>query len=145
MFLGHPLLRNTLSEYFSPIFKNGNLNKDLDPNSQILVTNGALGSLNSALANLVGPGDEVLMFQPYYTQYVNQIEFAGASIKTAPMFITEDQEWDFDWQGFEDAITEKTKVVMLTNPHNPSGRMMNREEIAKISAILDKHPHNPSG
>ena len=97
MFFGHPTLRQALSECFSPMMKNGNGNRDIDPNSQILVNNGALGSLYSAIMNLVGPGDEVLMFEPYYTQYVNQIEFAGATIKTAPMHITEEGSWDFDW------------------------------------------------
>lgn len=140
MFTGHPLLRNALCEHFSPILKNGN-GGDLNPNSQILVTNGALGSLYSAIMNLVGPGDEVLMFEPYYTQYVNHIEFAGASIKTAPMHITKENKWDFDWQAFEDSITDKTKLVVLTNPHNPSGKLFTRDEIAKMTAILDKHPH----
>ena len=72
---------------------NGNQGKPLCPNSQILVTNGAIGSLYSAIMNMVGPGDEVLMFEPYYSQYVNHIEFAGGSIKTSPMFVDEAGEW----------------------------------------------------
>ena len=120
---------------------NGNGNRDLDPNSQILVTNGALGSLYSAVMNLVGPGDEVLMFEPYYTQYVNHIEFAGASIKTAPMHTNDQGRWEFDWQAFEDAISDKTKLVLMTNPHNPSGKLWTQSEIAKMTSILDKHPH----
>ena len=78
MFLGHPLLRDKIAEHFSPLLANGNKGKTLCPNTQILVTNGAIGALSSAIMNLVGPGDEVLMFEPYYSQYVNHIEFAGA-------------------------------------------------------------------
>ena len=91
--------------------------------------------------NLVGPGDEVLMFEPYYTQYVNHIEFAGASIKTAPMHTNDQGRWEFDWQAFEDAISDKTKLVLMTNPHNPSGKLWTQSEIAKMTSILDKHPH----
>ena len=82
MFLGHPLLREKISEFYSPLLANGNNGKELCPNSQILITNGAMGALYSIIMNLTGPGDEVLMFEPYFSTYVNQIEFAGASIKT---------------------------------------------------------------
>ena len=69
------------------------------------MTNGALGSLNSAIMNLVGPGDIVHMFEPYYSQYVNHIEFAGASIKTSPMYTDEEGAWQFDFDHFERTIT----------------------------------------
>lgn len=81
MFAGHPLLRESISKNFSQFYKGRNL----DPNSEILVTNGAIGSIFAVIMNLVQEGDEVLMFEPYYTQYVNHIEFAGAKIVTAPM------------------------------------------------------------
>ena len=77
------------------------------------------------------------MFEPYYTQYVNHIEFAGAGIKTVPMTTTAEGKWTFDFESFEKAITDKTKLVLLTNPHNPSGKMFTLDEIAKISSILD--------
>jgi aspartate/methionine/tyrosine aminotransferase len=74
--------------------------------------------------NLVGPKDEVLMFEPYYTQYVNHIEFAGAKIVTAPMVVSPSTgEWLFNIRAFENSITKNTKLVLLTNPHNPSGKM----------------------
>ena len=81
------------------------------------------------------------MFEPYYTQYVNHIEFAGAKIVTAPMVTNHSGEWLFDLKAFENSITEKTKLVILTNPHNPSGKMFTEQEIKQISEILDRHPH----
>ena len=92
-------------------------------NTEVLVTNGAIGSIFATIMNLVSEGDEVLMFEPYYTQYVNHIEFAGAKIVTAPMVTNHSGEWLFDLKAFENSITEKTKLVILTNPHNPSGKM----------------------
>ena len=91
--------------------------------------------------NLVGPGDEVLMFEPYYTQYVNHIEFAGAKIVTAPMVVSPiTGEWLFNFKAFENSITKKTKLVLITNPHNPSGKIFTEQEIKQLSEILDKHP-----
>jgi aspartate/methionine/tyrosine aminotransferase len=123
------------------MFHNGNGGKPLCQNTQMFVTNGAIGGLFSTVMNFVGPGDEVLMFEPYYSQYVNHIEFAGATIKTAPMHVDEQGSWQFDWQKFEQSITAKTKLVQITNPHNPSGKMFSQEEIKTLTEILDRHPH----
>ena len=78
--------------------------------------------------NFVGPGDEVLMFEPFYSQYVNHIEFAGAKIVTAPMTTNQEGEWHFDFETFENSISSNTKVVLLTNPHNPCGKMFSESE-----------------
>lgn len=135
-FPGHPLLREQIAKHFSPMYKNRNL----DPNQNVLVTNGAIGSIFAIIMNLVQQGDEVLMFEPFYTQYVNHVEFSGATPVTAPMFTNQDGVWSFDFDHFEKLITEKTKLVMITNPHNPSGKMFTEAEIERLSKILDKHP-----
>jgi aspartate/methionine/tyrosine aminotransferase len=90
--------------------------------------------------NLVGPSDEVMMFEPFYTQYTNHIEFAGASIVPIPMVTSPNHEWCFDFKKFAESITPKTKLVVLTNPHNPSGKMFTEHEIKHVSEILDRHP-----
>lgn len=106
-----------------------------------MVTNGAIGALYSVIMNFAGPGDEVLIFEPYYSQYINHIEFAGAKIVTAPMNTDESGEWSFDFKAFENAITPNTKVVLLTNPHNPCGKMFSEPEIKLLSEILDRNSH----
>ena len=105
------------------------------------MTNGAIGALYSAIMNFVGSDDEVLMFEPYYSQYINHIEFAGAKIVTAPMTTNEEGEWFFDFVAFENSITKKTKIVLLTNPHNPCGKMFSEADVKKMTEILDRHPH----
>ena len=80
---GHPLLREKIAKNFSPLFNN----RKIDPFTDVLVTTGACGALYSILMNFAGPGDEVLMFEPYFTIYVTQVEFSGAKLVTAPMFI----------------------------------------------------------
>jgi N-succinyldiaminopimelate aminotransferase len=127
MYSGHPLLREKLSSFYSPFFSSLT-SKSIDPNTEILVTNGACEALFCAVHHLAQPGDEVLMFEPYYTSYVNHIEFAGAKIKTAPM-ILKDGNWTYDLDAFEKSITKNTKVVMITNPHNPTGKLFTLEEL----------------
>lgn len=93
------------------------------------MTVGAIGSIFSVLLNFAGPGDEVLLFEPYFTIYVNNIDFSGAKIVTAPMNINEKGEWYFDFEIFESKINERTKVVLITNPHNPTGKIFTESEV----------------
>ena len=111
----------------------------LNPHTEVLVTNGACEALYSSLHHLVAEGDEVVFFEPYYTQYVNYAEFAGATVKTAPLRLV-DGAWQYDFDALERTITSKTKVMMITNPHNPTGKLFTRGELEKLTAILDKHP-----
>jgi aspartate/methionine/tyrosine aminotransferase len=67
------------------------------------------------------------------------VEFAGAKLKTVP-FKIESDKWEYDFDAFERAITPKTKVVMITNPHNPTGKIFNKSELEKLTRILEKHP-----
>lgn len=101
LFQGHPLLREKLSEFFSPTFKQGLNGRVIDPNREILVTNGASEAIFCAVHNLVEKGDEVIMFEPYYTTYVSSIEFGGAQIKTAPFLLDKQGNWGYDLDALE--------------------------------------------
>jgi aspartate/methionine/tyrosine aminotransferase len=139
LFLGHPLLREKLSEFFSPKFKEAKNNQTLNPHTEILVTNGACEALYSTMHHIVEQGDEVIFFEPYYTQYVNYAEFAGASVKTAPLRLV-NGKWEYDFDTLERMITPKTKAMMITNPHNPTGKLFTREELMRLTEIVEKHP-----
>jgi len=89
---------------------------------------------------MVNKGDHVHMFEPYYTQYINHIEFAGADCVTSPMYTNDKGEWFFDFDHFEKSLDENSKLLIITNPHNPSGKIFTEDEIARLSAILDKWP-----
>jgi aspartate/methionine/tyrosine aminotransferase len=121
------------------MFKPAKNNQVLNPNNEILVTTGACEGLFAALHHLVEHGDEVLTFEPYYTSYVNYVEYAGAKLKTVP-FKVSGGKWEYDFDAFERAITPKTKVVMLINPHNPTGKIFTRSELEKLTLIIEKHP-----
>ena len=133
---GHMLLRSEICKWWSPHF-NG---RTLDPNSNVLITNGAIGAIYAVINNLVSEGDSVHMFEPYYTQYINQIEFSGASAVTSPMYTNDKGEWFFDFDHFEKSLDANSNLLIITNPHNPSGKLFTKEEIARLSAILEKWP-----
>lgn len=63
------------------------------------------------------------MFEPYYTSYVNYIEFGGAKIKTAPFHLSKEGEWTYDFDALEKMISPQTKAMIITNPHNPTGKI----------------------
>lgn len=130
------LLREAVAKWFSPHFNH----RLLDANKNILITNGAIGAIYAVINNLVTKGDHVHMFEPYYTQYINHIEFAGADAVTSPMHTNDKGEWFFDFDHLEESLDKNSKVLIITNPHNPSGKMFSADEIARLSAILDKWP-----
>lgn len=84
---GHPALRQQIATHFGKL-----LDRPVDPNTEVIVTNGALGAIFSVIMNFADKNSEVLMFEPYFTLYVNNIEFSGAKIVTAPMF-TQENKW----------------------------------------------------
>lgn len=87
--------------------------------------------------HLLKEGDEMLMFTPYYVNYINYAEFAGAKPVCSPMKLVVDdngnRSWQYDFENFESLITENTKVVFLTNPHNPFGKMLSLQDIERLT------------
>lgn len=130
-------MKEAIARTYSPIFNN----RQINPNSEVLVTHGASQALFAICHHLLQPGDECLMFEPYYVNYANYADFAGAKTVTAPMILDPvTKTWEYDFETFERKLSPKTKVVMLINPHNPTGKMLSGEDIAKISKILEKRP-----
>ena len=72
---------------------------------------------------------------------MNYIEFAGATIKTAPLKLNyKTSEWEYDMDELENRISSKTKVIMITNPHNPTGKVFTLDELKRLTKIVEKHP-----
>lgn len=137
---GLPELNEQISKSYSPLFKNAKQGQPLDPHTEIMVGVGATEVLFSALHNIAGPGDEVLLFEPFFTAYINFCNYAGCTLKGAPMFRDEEGNWQYDFEQFEALITDKTKAVIITNPHNPTGKIFTKEELERLTVIMDKYP-----
>jgi N-succinyldiaminopimelate aminotransferase len=103
-----------------------------DPLSEILITAGATEAITAALIGLCEPGDEVVLFEPYYDSYVAAIAMAGAERRTVPLL---PPAWDFDPSQLRKIISPKTRLILLNTPHNPSGKVFNRSELQQIADI----------
>jgi aspartate aminotransferase len=107
--------------------------------SQIVVSTGAKQSIANAVQVLINPGDDVLLVAPYWVSYSAMVILAEGN----PIEIRSGIETDFKItpEQLEQAITPKTKLVMLNSPNNPSGSMYSKSEYEALAAVLLKHPN----
>jgi N-succinyldiaminopimelate aminotransferase len=110
----------------------------LDPDTEVLVTAGATEAIASALLALAGPGDEVVVFEPYYDSYAACIALGGAHRRVVTLR-REGGRWAFDPDELRRAITRQTKLILLNTPHNPTGKVFDRDELEQIAALAREH------
>ena len=111
-------------------------NLEMDPAINVLVTSGATEALSDCLTALVEPGDEVILIEPLYDCYLPLAERAGAHVKSIRLV---PPAWKLDRAALEAAFSDKTKAILLNNPHNPAGKVFDREELALIAELVKKH------
>ncbi len=104
----------------------------LDPATDVLVTTGATEGVASAILALAGPGDEVVMFEPYFDSYAAVVAMAGAHARPVRL---SPPDYAFDVDAFEAAFSERTRVVLLNSPHNPTGKVFDRAELEAIAEV----------
>jgi N-succinyldiaminopimelate aminotransferase len=109
---------------------------DLDPWKQAIVTTGATEGIAAAVLALAGPGDDVLTFEPFYDSYGAMIALAGARHVTVPLHAPAFQP---DLAELEAAFTPSTRVVVVNNPHNPTGAVFGREVLARVVELAAQH------
>lgn len=104
----------------------------------IIITPGTKQAIIIALMALLEPDDEVIIIQPSYVSYIPQVYLAepNAVIKLVNL---EKNTYELDWNEFENALNEKTKVVLINSPHNPTGKMMSESDLRKLFQITEKY------
>lgn len=108
----------------------------LDPDAEITVTAGCTEAIAAALLGLVNPGDEVILFEPYYDSYRACVAMAGG----APRFVTlRAPDFTFDETELRAAFTPRTRVILVNTPHNPTGRIFTRAELDLIARLCLEH------
>jgi len=128
---GLPVLREAIAGHQHRFY---GLNPD--PDTEVLVTTGATEAIAATLLAFIQPGDEVLTFEPFYDSYGAIIGLAGATHVTAPLLAP-----DFmpDPAALENSFSNRTRVVLLNNPHNPTGAVFPRSVLAKIVELAAKY------
>lgn len=104
-----------------------------DPAAEITVTPGATEALFAAIHAVVRAGDEVVVFDPAYDSYEPAVELAGGRTVRVPLL---QPGFTIDWERFEAVLSDRTRLVIVNSPHNPSGAVLREEDLAKLAALL---------
>ena len=107
------------------------------PPDQFLVTHGGMGSLTAAFRTLLEPGDEVIIPEPHFPDYLAHITFAGGKILRVPTRF--DEDFIVSPPALEAAITPKSRIILLTSPNNPTGAVIPGPILDEIARIAIKH------
>lgn len=108
----------------------------LDPDAEITVTAGCTEAIAATLLGVVNPGDEVILFEPYYDSYRACVAMAGAT----PRFVTlRAPNFTFDKSELRAAFTSRTRAILINTPHNPTGRVFTRAELELIARLCAQH------
>ncbi|MBB5933838.1 pyridoxal phosphate-dependent aminotransferase [Streptomyces zagrosensis] len=109
---------------------------EYDPDREVLITTGATEAIAAALLALLEQGDEVIALEPYYDSYAAGIAMAGGT--RVPVTLRPDAEagrYRLDLDELRDAVTDDTRLILLNTPHNPTGTVLSREELAAIAQL----------
>ncbi len=131
---GIPELRAAISEYL-----NSRYGSDVKAD-EVIVTPGAKPAIFLAIASYIEPGDEVIIPEPSFPAYPEIVRFLGAKPIYVPLkWINEDRGFEIDLNTIESAITSKTKMIVINNPHNPTGTVFSPKQIEDIYRIAAEH------
>jgi N-succinyldiaminopimelate aminotransferase len=109
---------------------------DVDPDTEVLVTAGATEAVAATIMALAGPGDEVIVLEPYYDSYAASIALAGATRVTVPMRFP---DYALDGEALAAAFSPRTRLVLVNSPHNPTGRVLTEPELAQLARLAIAH------
>jgi aspartate/methionine/tyrosine aminotransferase len=129
---GAPALRDAIAAKAARLYSGWNP----DPETDITVTCGATEAMVAAMLGLLDPGDEVIVFEPFYENYGPDAVIAGAR----PRYVTlHEPDWHFDPYELRAAVTPRTRAIVLNSPHNPTGKVFGRDELATIAELCRDH------
>ena len=109
---------------------------DVDPERHVTVTSGATEAIFDAIVALLNPGDELVAFEPFYDSYPASVAIAGGTLKVVTL---QPPDWCFPVEALESAITQRTRVILLNTPHNPTGKVFTRVELQAIADLAIEH------
>ena len=125
---GVPVLREAIAAKVSTLY-----GAQYDVDAEITVTAGATQAIFTAVAALVHPGDEVIVFTPVYDSYAPSVELQGGKVVYAHLTLP---DYRPDWDEVARLITPRTRMIILNSPHNPTGTVWTAEDMAQLEALV---------
>ncbi|MBA0124575.1 pyridoxal phosphate-dependent aminotransferase [Haloechinothrix sp. YIM 98757] len=131
---GRPELRAAVSEHRK------RFGVEYDPDTEVLVTTGATEAIAASVLALTDQGDDVLVLEPYYDSYVAAVAMAGARRRVVALHLDESSgRFELDVAALEAAITDSTRAIIVNSPHNPTGTVFTRAELAALAELCVRH------
>lgn len=132
---GHPGLRRAIAAHAARFY-----GQTVDPDAEVTVTAGATEALLAALLGLVNPGDEVILFEPYFDCYVPDVRMVGAEPRLVPLRPGLDAagRWEFDPDELAAAFNDRTRLILVNTPHNPTGKVFTAAELSLIADLCQR-------
>ena len=125
---GMPMLREILAEKINKLY-----GRAIHPDEEITITPGGTYSIYTSLATILYPGDEVIVLEPAYDSYIANIESMQAKAVCVPLRFP---DFSVDWEAVQQAITVKTKAIVINTPHNPCGYVWSKEDMVQLQQML---------
>jgi N-succinyldiaminopimelate aminotransferase len=129
--MGHPRLVEAVARHQERYY-----DLRLDPLTEITVFSGATEGIASSLLGLLNPGDEVILFEPFYDSYPACVAMAGAVPRYCTLHFP---DFSLDADDLASLFNDKTRLLLLNTPHNPTGKVFSRDELAAIAELCIKH------
>ena len=126
---GAPVLRQAISEKYASLF-----GVSYDPETEVTVTSGATEAIFDAVAAVVHPGDEVIVFEPCYDSYVPSIEVSGGKAVVVSLTYP---DYAVPWDEVRAALTPRTRMIMINSPHNPAAAILSPQDLVELAGIVE--------
>ncbi|WP_343634874.1 methionine aminotransferase [Fluviicola sp.] len=129
---GLPVLLEGIAQMIHRVY-----NREVNPSTEILVTSGATQGIFTTIQALVHPGDEVVILDPAYDCYSPAVHLAGGKAIHIPMR----EDFTINWRELRQTVNQKTRILIINNPHNPSGKMMDQQDFDALVQLMTDHPN----
>lgn len=126
---GWPPLQNAIADKIEFLYKT-----KINPGTEITITPGGTYAIYTAFTTILQPGDEVIVFDPAYDSYIPNIEINGAKAVTVDLVYP---GYHIDWEKVKEAITPKTKAIIINSPHNPTGSVISEYDIEMLRKTVE--------
>ncbi len=127
---GLPVLRQAVAAFYSRT-----QGLSLDPDTEVMITSGATEAIAAAILSFITPGDEVVLFEPMYDAYLPLVRRAGGVPRVVPL---KPPHWTFDGDGLDAVFSDRTRLVLLTTPNNPTTHALTHAELDLLAQYCER-------